>query len=342
MEIFLKKDENTPFYRQIVEFVINAIRNGEAEAGDILPSMNELSDTLGISKETVKKAYSILRDTGYLETRQGKGVFVCSPDDRTTQRVLLLFDKLSTYKDILFNSMAARIGGKAQLTIRLHNQSPELLRYYLDECLDKYDYYVVTPHFPLDEATQKIISKQLFRIPNRKLIMLDNWMRDIPGNYGVVYQDYDNNIYETLETCLDDLRKYKALNVLIMPSSLYHNAITESVKRFCKDYKIKVSFFTHVSDDIIHKGEVYLLLNGQLDSDLNEFARDAARKGYVIGKDIAIISYNDSPINELVLGGLTTVSADFAKMGDLAARMILNKNMEKIKCDFRLTRRATF
>lgn len=342
MEIILNKDNDMPFYRQIVEIVTNSIRTGDLGVGEMLPSMNELAGTLNISKETVKKAYSILRDLGYIETRQGKGVFVCAPEDRSSQRVLLLFDKLSTYKDILFNSMAARIGGKVQLTIRLHNQSPELLKYYLDESLDRYDYYVVTPHFPLDESTRKMVLKQLLRIPNRKFIMLDNWMKELPGNYGVVYQDFSHDIYEGLQSCLGDLKKLNALNVVTTPSSLYHKDISESIKRFCRDEKIKVSFYSHVSDSIIRKGEVYLLLNGQLDSDLNQFARDAERKSLVIGKDIFIISYNDAPINELVLGGLTTASADFAQMGDLAARMILNKSMDKIKCDFRVVRRATF
>jgi len=342
MEFKLAKESDAPFYKQIVEFVISEIHNGNAAAGDMLPSMNELSDALGISKETVKKAYSMLRDRGFLEARQGKGVFICDPEDRTTQRILVLFDKMSPYKDITFNAMAARIGGKAQLTIRLHNQSPELLKYYLDESLDKYDYYVITANFPLDEVTQKAVHKQLVRIPNRKLIVLDNWMKELQGNYGAVYQDFDNDIYEGLDSCLEELKKYSRLNVITLPSSLYHKSITNAIKRFCTDKAIPVEFYSHVTDNLIRKGEVYILLNGQLDSDLNDFARAAKRKNIEIGKDIGIISYNDYPINELVLGGLTTVSADFAQMGDLAARMILDKNMEKIKCDFHLVRRATF
>lgn len=342
MEFKLAKESDSPFYKQIVEFVIEEIHNGNAAVGDMLPSMNELSDALGISKETVKKAYSILRDRGFLEARQGKGVFISSPEDKSNQRVLLLFDKMSPYKSIVFNAMAARIGGRAQLTIRLHNQSPELLKYYLDECLDRYDFYVVTANFPLDPSIHKSVLKQLGRIPNRKLIVLDNWMKELPGNYGAVYQDFDNDIYEGLDSCLEEVRKYSRVNVVTMPSSLYHRAISNSVKRFCEDRNIPVSFYYHVTDNIIHKSELYILLNGQLDSDLNDFAKATARKGIRIGKDIGIISYNDYPINELVLGGLSTVSTDFAQMGDLAARMILDKNVEKIKCDFHLVRRATF
>ena len=47
-------------------------------------------------------------------------------------------------------------------------------------------------------------------------------------------------------------------------------------------------------------------------------------------------------LNEVVLGGLTTISTDFSEMGRLAARMILDRSLAKIHCPFRLTRRSTF
>ena len=62
----------------------------------------------------------------------------------------------------------------------------------------------------------------------------------------------------------------------------------------------------------------------------------------MIGRDISIISYNESPISEILLGGLTTVSTDFAQMGHLVGQMILNKSMTKIRCDFNMIRRASF
>jgi len=217
-----------------------------------------------------------------------------------------------------------------------------LLKYYLDESLDRYDYYVISPHFSLDKETQSRVLKQLGRVPNRKLIMLDNWVKAMPGNYGVVYQDYEHNIYECLENALPELRKYNKLNVVVLPSSLYHEIISESLKDFCAKYKIQVEFYTSVSPEMLRQNEVYLLLNGQIDSELADLAREASAKNIKIGKDIGVISYNDFPLNELVLGGLTTVSADFARMGEIAADMILEGKMSKVRCDFRMIRRKTF
>ena len=75
---------------------------------------------------------------------------------------------------------------------------------------------------------------------------------------------------------------------------------------------------------------------------LIELVRRARELNYRVGRDISIISYNESPINEIVLNGLTTISTDFRQMGSVAARMILDKQLRKVKCDFRMTRRSTF
>ena len=65
----------TPVYKQLINSVETAIHNGEYRYGDLLPSMNELSAVLDISKETVKKAYSILRNKGYIDGNGQESLF---------------------------------------------------------------------------------------------------------------------------------------------------------------------------------------------------------------------------------------------------------------------------
>mgnify|MGYP002691217781 FL=1 len=254
----------------------------------------------------------------------------------------MLFDKLSTYKQVLFSSFSSTIGTRGEITIRLHNQQIDLLEYYIDENLDQFDYYVVTPHFPLDESTQRRAVKALMRIPNRKLILLDRCLDSLPGNYGVVYQDFTNDVYEGLMQALKKLRKQNRLNIITEASSLYYTFIREGAERFCSDHGIPCEFYQAVTPDIVRPQEVYLILNGQLDTELIDLARAAKEKKLKAGRDIGFISYNESPINEIVLNGLTTISTDFRQMGSVAARMILDKQLRKVKCDFRMTRRSTF
>lgn len=341
-KIKIDQESLTPVYKQIVGQVEQLIRSGEYPEGYLLPSMNELSVLLDISKETVKKAYSILRNKGCIDAKQGKGFYVAATGTSNKLNILLLFDKLSTYKQVLFNSFAEEIGDAAEVTIRLHNQNVDLLEYYIDENLDLFDYYVITPHFPLDAVTQKRVLKILTRIPNRKLIMVDYWMKALPGNYGAVYQDFDNDAYEGLGYGLKKLKSYSKLNVVTLPSSLYYTSVSKAVERFCRDNDIAVEFHTKITPEIIREKEVYLILNSQYDLGLIELVRRARELNYKVGSDISIISYNESPINEIILNGLTTISTDFRQMGILVARMILDKAPAKIKCDFQMIRRNTF
>lgn len=85
-----------------------------------------------------------------------------------------------------------------------------------------------------------------------------------------------------------------------------------------------------------------MILNGQLDKELIGISEIATSMGYKIGEDIGLISYNESPINKIILNGLTVLSTDFEQIGELAAKMILEKSFKKVKCDFRLIRRSTF
>lgn len=339
---FVNSSTSVPVYKQVVSQIEQKVISGEYPAGYLLPSMNELSAELDISKETIKKAYSVLRDKGVIEPRQGKGFYVKGQDGNRHLRILLLFDKLSSYKQVLFQSFMEKIGGDAEVTIRIHNQNLDVFEFFIDEVVDDFDYYAVAPHFPMDSASQKRMLKLLKRFPNRKLILLDRFVKELHGNYGAVYQDFTNDISMALAEGLDKLKEFSRLNVLTMPNSLYSHYIKKDIERFCSENDLPVSFHSGVKKNIIRSNEVYLLLNSQHDSGLLSLSRAARDLGLVIGKDISVISYNDAPINEIILNGLTSVSTDFRQMGEIAAEMILTRSLSKVKCDFRLIRRGTF
>ncbi len=333
---------HTPIYKQLLSEFERLIDAGELRVGECLPSMNELSAQLNISKETVKKVYSILRERGAIESIHGKGFFVAARQEGRKLRIFLLLDRLSQYKQILYDAFIAEMGDKAEITIYMYNQNIDTFETFIDSALDNYDYYLITPHFPLDAETQGRALKALKRIPNRKLIVLDNWLRSLQGNYGAVYQDMANDIYEGLSSAIDDLRKYNKLHVIILPTSLYGTLIMVGITRFCEEYGIDVAFHYDINENMMHRGDLYLLLNGQLGVGLVEVARMATNSGLKIGTDVGVISYNDSYLSEIILGGLTTVSTDFEQMGRLAAKMVLSNDFQKIKCDFKLIRRKTF
>lgn len=341
MKISLNINGKEPIYKQLVALVERAYHDGTLSAGELLPSMNDLADSSGISRETVKKAYKILTDKGVILPKQGKGFYVADVNSVAKPRVLVIFDKFSVYKQIMFNSFSGRLGDNAEITIVNHNQSVELLQFYLDNYLDNFDYYVVTPHFPLDGLSQEKATKQLARIPNRKLIMLDRLQPGFAGNFGAVYQDFENDIYYGLSEGWTGSNTHSRLRVITLPSSLYGKCIRKGVEHFAAANGIEAEFLT-TAPESISKGDVFLVLNSQLDAGLVALAQNTLKAGLQIGKDVKIISYNEYDMNELVLGGLTTVSTDFRLMGELAADMILSRKPSKIHCPFKMIHRNTY
>ena len=114
----LSLQDNEPIYKQLILRVERALHEGELKAGEMLPSMNELAASLGISRETVKKAYNILTERGLIIPRHGKGFFAADVNADIRPQVLVIFDKISVYKQILFNALGDRLG--AGVRHRLH------------------------------------------------------------------------------------------------------------------------------------------------------------------------------------------------------------------------------
>jgi len=71
-----------PIGRQILDAVRMAIATGELVPGDQLPSVRGLAQQLTINPNTVAKAYADLVAEGWLEARQGLGLFVAPPRRR--------------------------------------------------------------------------------------------------------------------------------------------------------------------------------------------------------------------------------------------------------------------
>ena len=127
-----------------------------------------------------------------------------------------------------------------------------------------------------------------------------------------------------------------------MGSSLYAPLIKKGLERYYTEHQVKFKIFNKINPERIEPNTAYIILNSQLDQEVIELVKIAKKKGYKIGEDIGIISYNESPINEIILDGLTVFSTDFKQMGKLAATMIMDKSFKKIKCDFQLIKRKTF
>jgi GntR family transcriptional regulator len=66
----------TPLYLQLAELIRTQIRDGEIRIGDALPSERELSEAIGISRVTVRRAIETLLREGLLSRKHGSGTSI--------------------------------------------------------------------------------------------------------------------------------------------------------------------------------------------------------------------------------------------------------------------------
>ncbi|MGG7620320.1 GntR family transcriptional regulator [Bacillus coreaensis] len=71
-----KGEEETPFYQQLKNKIIDDIESGKLKHGDKLPSERELAEQYGISRMTARHTLSILEREGVVERRVGAGTFI--------------------------------------------------------------------------------------------------------------------------------------------------------------------------------------------------------------------------------------------------------------------------
>ena len=72
----INKEYSTPLYQQLVDSVKAQIRDGILKEDDRLGSEQDISREYNVSRITVRKAFEILADEGYVTKRQGIGTFV--------------------------------------------------------------------------------------------------------------------------------------------------------------------------------------------------------------------------------------------------------------------------
>ncbi|MEK3732113.1 MULTISPECIES: GntR family transcriptional regulator [Paenibacillus] len=79
MIIELDLQSDTPIYTQLMNQIIEGIASGRLQPGEPLPSVRSLAADIGINLHTVNKAYTLLKQEGFIQIHRQKGVVV-QPD----------------------------------------------------------------------------------------------------------------------------------------------------------------------------------------------------------------------------------------------------------------------
>ena len=320
--------------QQLVHTIIMDIEKGVLKKDEQLPSVTGFSKAHGLSRDTVEKGYKELKKQGYITSVAAKGYYVLGKKGKKI-KVLLVFNKLSSYKKIIYDNLVAELGKKVKVDLHIHHYSIPLFKEIIEENLGKYHYYVIMPHFP-NGTNQADYLKIIKTIPQDALLLLDKNLPDIGIRHMSVFQDFKMDMYDSLVSAKDLLKKYERLNVIFPKYRNHPSEIISGVSEFGKAYKMKTSVIENIDKAAIAAGTAYISTS---ETDLAKLIKRIRKTKYRIGKDIGIISYNETALKDLL--DITTITTDFEGMGRSAARLILEQKHIQLKNPFRMIRRSS-
>ena len=241
----------TPKYLQLANAIINALEAGKIKKDDMLPSINELSYVLEISRDTAEKGYKHLKQLGVLGSVPGKGYYITNADFRQKLQIVLFFNKLSAHKKIVYDSFVKAIGEDVAVDFYIYNNDLSLFKKLLRNLRQEYTHYVIIPHFieGRDKAAEIINT-----IPKDKLVLLDKLVPDVDGEYAAVYEDFEKDIYNALEQARERLSKYHTLKLIFPDKSYFPKGIIKGFYRFCHQYAFNHLLVDYIEDEPIAEG----------------------------------------------------------------------------------------
>jgi hypothetical protein len=177
-------------------------------------------------------------------------------------------------------------------------------------------------------------------IPAEKLILLDKLPKGAKGKFSAVFHHFERVIFNALADAMPLLGEYDALDIIMdTEHGIYTpEELLRGIELFRSSYPLNGKIYGHYNDEILKKGRAYLVFS---DNDMVNFIKRCKQKDWVIGKDIGLIGYDDTPIKEILLDGITVISTDFAAMGKTAGKMILGEVQGVIENPSGLTVRKT-
>jgi len=323
IEISTKSSQ--PKYKQIINSVFDSIERKSLVKGDKIPSINSICKTHNLSRDTVMTAFNELKAQGIVASQPGKGYFVATTEVRRKENIFILFDELNSFKEDLFNSLINTLKGKANVDLFFHNFNLKVFRNLILQNVGKYTAYIIMP------GAFNNISHIISKLPQERVFIIDRMKPELNG-YSAVFQDFENDFYDALNDGLKQLKKYRKL-VFVDPGGKEPLERADGFERFCNENKFNYKVVKTLDGIRPELYEAYFLI---ADRDLVKLIKVAKSYKYKLGKKFGIVSFNDSILKEVIAGGITTISTDFAEMGKTLGNMVLTRKTGRYRNPCRL------
>lgn len=308
LKLSIDDNSNTLKFQQLVDAIVDAISRDQLKAGEMLPSVNQIMKESNLSRDTVFKAYAELKKRGVVESVPNRGYFVT----RKITKVFLFLDTFKAYKEVLYGSFLKHLPKNISVDLHFHHYNINLFEKIVLESLGKYSKYIIMnfDHPKIPGIIQKI--------PAEQLLVID-WKIHTRENHSAVFQNFGQPVYNCLKANLEKIKKYREF-IYYYPLFTYHpKESIDYFKKFCEDFHVQYSVIFEEEKFKLKKGTLYFLVS---DRTLAGFLDQCAENGYEPGREVGVISYNETPMKKYVKNGITVISTDFKLMGQKAAEFV--------------------
>ncbi len=320
-----------PKYEALMKAIKKAIELGVLGKADRLPSIKEYKDRIGLGKETVLKALGILIDEGILSSVQGRGFFVERTNFNKEFKLFVLFDELSSYKEVLYNSMVNTLGKRGEIQVFFHHYNIDVFETLIDVSIGDYTHYVVMPF------QSPKVADIIKRIPRDKIYILDR-NENVEFQGPSVCQDFGKDTYQIISAMKGIAKKYNCFNLVFPKTRNHPPEIISGFQKACEAINMPCEVIDRIEPIGVQCGDAYLLIE---DCDLVNTVEIAKSNGWLLGKDLGIISYNEMPMKRVISTGISTISTNFEKMGQRMIELIMEGKSHEICISGKFTDRGS-
>lgn len=116
---------------QIACAIVTEIERGNISAGEQLPSINRFSISYKVARDTVEKAYGILKKQGLVRSIAGKGYFTVK-NKLVNDKAIVIVSSMSGHEEILCNTLIQYLKKELNIDIRLYQHNSSHLQNLLE------------------------------------------------------------------------------------------------------------------------------------------------------------------------------------------------------------------
>jgi len=201
---------DVPIYQQLVDAIRVAMKKGQLPAGEQLPTVQLLSQNLGVAKGTVKRAYDALEQLGLVEKVQGRGTFVrYRPEDSGSSK-----ERAMAAIDAMFRSLEQMGFSSGEINIFLNLKLRER---------EEQDVKVKIAILECNPETLSHMAEQMHTLPN---VDLYTYLIESVEKYPYTIEEDMDLVVTTathapfLESVLPEKRRIARVALRLMPHSL--------------------------------------------------------------------------------------------------------------------------